>query len=464
MQNKTSKNLTYEDLIYYMNQIPGLMILNKKGNLIFVSDQCCKYMELNKMESLDKHILKVFPESKMLDILDKKDEVITSFYEKDDRVSLSTRLNISKDNKTIGVLEYDVFQDYREMDNFIYGYKNLQEKVKQLENEVALLKKSKYTNKYTIDSIIGESIETQNLRELIFKVSKTNSTVLITGETGTGKELVAHAIHDLSNRNKNNFIIINATTFPPDLIESELFGYEEGSFTGAKKGGQKGKFEMAHNGTVFIDEINQLPINIQPKLLRTLQEHEIERVGGNETVPTNFRLIAASNEDLLEKVNNNDFRRDLYYRLNIIEIKIPPLRDRKEDIKYIVEDHVKKLNDILNKNIERIEPEVIEILKGYNWPGNIRELKNCIEKAMNYSTGSSLTLENIEFFTNNIDIKFDDFNDKENPIEEMKKELERKLIINAIEKNNGNKTKAAKMLKIKRTLLHQKIKRLNIDI
>lgn len=459
---KNKLGMSYEDLLFYMNQVPGLMITDQCGTLIYLSQQCADYMHLDKEASIGKHIEEVFPQSKMMDVINKKESITTDFYEADGRISWSTRLPLNKGGEVLGVMEYDIFQEFDMMGIFAKKYMNLQDEVEYLREEVKKL----CTTKYTVDDIIGNSHAIQTLRNQIRQAAKSHSSVIITGETGTGKELVAHAIHNLSLRCLRSFVRINASAFPDSLIESELFGYEEGAFTGARKGGKKGKFELANEGTLFIDEINQMPLHIQPKLLRALQEHEIERVGGNETISVDIRVIAAANEDLEKKVKEKTFRDDLFYRLNVVEIKTPALREIKEDIPVIAMSQIDKLNYIFGKTVVGITPDAMRKLMDYSWPGNIRELKNSIERAMNYAEGTFIKLEDLAFLdtktTGNCMVQ--GFTGKDNPIEEMKKDVERKMIIEAIEYCSGNKSRAAELLKIPRTLLHQKIKRLGITI
>lgn len=462
MEMKKKLGMDYEDLLFYMDQIPGLMIVDKSGELVYLSQQCADYMDLKKETSIGRHIEEVFPQSKMMDIIYKKEPITTDFYEAQGRISWSTRLPLNKSGNLIGVMEYDLFQEFDMMGVFAKKYMNLQDELEYLKEEVKKLR----TTKYTVDDIVGESKAIQDLRNQVRQAAKSNSTVIITGETGTGKELVAHAIHSLSLRCLRNFVRINASGFPDSLIESELFGYEEGAFTGARKGGKKGKFELADEGTLFIDEINQMPMHLQPKLLRALQEHEIERVGGNETIPVDIRIIVATNENLEKKVKERTFREDLYYRLNVVEIRTPSLREIKEDIPIIIKTQIDKLNHYLGKNMKGIESDAMKALMEYNWPGNIRELKNSIERAMNYAETSHIRLEDLKFLGVKDSDRFSvqNLKDKENPIEEMKKDIEKKMIIEAIEYCSGNKSKAAELLKISRTLLHQKIKRLNIKL
>ena len=227
-------------------------------------------------------------------------------------------------------------------------------------------------------------------KELARKVAQTKSTVLITGETGTGKELFAHAIHQASTRRHQSFIALNCAAIPKDLIESELFGYEEGAFSGARKGGKPGKFEMAHQGTLYLDEIDQLPLLVQSKILRAIQEKEVERIGGTRTTHTDIRLICTSNRNLRELVDKGEFREDLYYRIHVVSLHVPPLRERLDDIPELVNHFIAKINRGLGLNIRGIERDVLESFKRYYWPGNVRELEHVLERAANIALSGYL--------------------------------------------------------------------------
>lgn len=319
-------------------------------------------------------------------------------------------------------------------------------------------------SKYTIDNIIGNSKVMIEMKKKIELAARTKSTVLVEGETGTGKELVAHSIHDLSKRTAQDFIKINCAAIPKDLLEAEFFGYEEGSFTGAKKGGKVGKFELADKGTLFLDEINLLDNTLQPKLLRVLQEKEIERVGGSASIPVDVRIIIASNKSLEKLVEKKLFREDLFYRLNVIKIKIPPLRDRLDDIDLIFKDIVNNLNFDLSMGIIHIDPQIYENLKKYDWPGNIRELHNVIERAMNISYGVELRWEHFEeYFNNKRGFTGEYVNHirvpKGESIEDITEKIEEQYIKDALEKNNMNRTKTAEYLGISRTTLYNKMKK-----
>lgn len=252
-----------------------------------------------------------------------------------------------------------------------------------------LLHESDY--KVDFSDIIGESKAIQDVISFSFKIADSDSTVLIRGESGTGKELFARAIHNQSSRRNGPFVAINCGAIPETLLESELFGYEDGAFTGAKKGGKVGKCQLANGGTLFLDEVGDIPIFLQVKFLRMLQERTVERVGGNKNIPIDIRVIAATNRNLESMIENNEFRSDLYYRLNVIPIFIPPLRERSEDILIISKHFMEKYSALLRKNVYDMTPQAAKILTSYDWPGNIRELENTIECALNVEGQEILT-------------------------------------------------------------------------
>ena len=245
----------------------------------------------------------------------------------------------------------------------------------------------------SFDSIIGDSPQMNKIRQMILKVAKSPTPILITGETGTGKELIAKAIHEKSGRSKYPFVAVNCAGIPDSLFESEMFGYEEGSFTGAKKGGKIGKIEMAQGGTLFLDEIGEMPLFAQPKLLRILQEYELERVGSNKKIHLDIRIIAATNRDLSEMVDEKTFRGDLLYRINVINLQLPSLRARREDILPIAESYLRKLP--VNARLTSISPEAAALLYDFDWPGNIRQLQNAMEYAANLCEAEELSPEDL---------------------------------------------------------------------
>ncbi|HPK54276.1 MAG TPA: sigma 54-interacting transcriptional regulator, partial [Smithellaceae bacterium] len=271
-----------------------------------------------------------------------------------------------------------IFEDVRDVQALASKLNILESKVKLYEKELENLRASKYS----CNNIIGKSAVMTEVRSLAMKAAKVNAPILLTGESGTGKELFAHAIHRASDRYAAPFVRINCAAIPKDLMESELFGYEPGAYTGSGSKSKPGKFELANQGTVFLDEISELPLNMQPKLLRVLEEKEIERLGGNRVIKCDFRLIAATHDNLEQLVRDGKFRQDLYYRINVIPLNIPPLRERKEDILILAKHLVEGLNKDYGVSVSKIAPEVIKIFEEFEWPGNIRELSNVLERMM----------------------------------------------------------------------------------
>ncbi|MEG0157260.1 MAG: sigma 54-interacting transcriptional regulator [Anaerovoracaceae bacterium] len=454
-------NLEYEDISFYLENIPGVVVIDMDGMVRYVNEQCSGYFGLKKESILDRHITEVFPKTKMIEGL-KQDKPELVFYSSYLGIGITIQVPLFKDKKKVGLLEYDATQNSERLYELSRGYSNfLDNELLNVEKEIIKLSEEKYS----IMSIAGGSAKIREMKKDIIAAAKSNSTVLITGETGTGKELVAHAIHNLSGRRNHKMIKINASAFPENLVESELFGYEKGSFTGAAKDGKKGKFELANKGTLFIDEVNQMPMSIQPKLLRVLQEREVDRIGGEEPISVDIRVIAASNEDLGELVKKGLFREDLYYRFHVIEIKIPPLRERKEDIEELVIGKIKTFNITMSMSIEGIEPEAVRLLEQHHWPGNVRELTNVVERAMNFAEGRVLTANDFRMAWS-LPVKTTKLADlpseEEDLIKKVRNDAERELITTVLARFGGNKTKAAEFLKIPRPLLYQKMKRLGI--
>nr|WP_279222200.1 sigma 54-interacting transcriptional regulator [Clostridium septicum] len=298
---------------------------------------------------------------------------------------------------------------------------------------------------------------------MALRAARTKSNVLIIGESGTGKELLAHAIHNASDRRGKPFVKINCAAIPGELLESELFGYEEGAFTGAKKCGKKGKFELANNGTILLDEIGDMPMASQAKLLRVLQDREIEKVGGNIVKKIDVRVISSTNKNLKKAIEDGTFREDLYYRLNVINIKVPPLRMRKDDIDALVNVLRRKIADKLGIYVEGISKEAINILKDYNWPGNIRELENVIESSINMLEsdvyiGKDHLPEKLIRSSKSIYIK----SSEKKFLKDIVAEVEKKVILDCLNSVQWNKNKAAKILGISRVGLYKKIEYYNL--
>lgn len=348
--------------------------------------------------------------------------------------------------------------------NFSILNKNLQvnlkkqnvelKKLKQrLEDENIYLKEEiKHNNNF--ENILSNDENFLNILNRIEQIAESDASALITGETGTGKELIARAIHNLSNRRQSPFICVNCAAIPEALFESELFGHEKGAFTGAVNQ-RKGKFELAHEGTLFLDEIGEIPALLQPKLLRAIQENEIERLGGNKTIKLNIRIISATNRNLEKEIKSENFRSDLFYRLNVFPIVLPPLRERKNDIILLVNFFIEKYNLKYGKKIKTVTKKAVDSLKLYTWPGNVRELENIVERAVIISNSEKLNIENM----------LPEFDLKEDSKIEKMIDIEKEHILKILDKTSwkiGGDSGAANLLGLNRTTLIARMKKLNI--
>jgi two-component system, NtrC family, response regulator AtoC len=332
-------------------------------------------------------------------------------------------------------------------------------KGQRLEQENQQLKQQ-VDQRFGLENLIGESPAMHRILDTIRQVAPTRATVLVLGESGTGKELIARAIHNLSNRNKTRFIAFNCSAFSPQLVESELFGHEKGAFTGASER-RIGRIEQAAGGTLFLDEIGEIDGNVQVKLLRALDPGVFERVGGNQTIKTDIRLIAATNRDLAGLVSEKKFREDLYYRLNVVQIRLPPLKERKEDIPLLANAFLKEISQRDNKTFRPLSPEAMEALLRYDWPGNIRELKGAIDSGVTLAIGPQITLQDLPLTIS--EARFSGSGGIDENAGQMNiHNNEMRLILRALEETRGNRTEAAKKLGISRRTLHRRLKELNL--
>lgn len=309
---------------------------------------------------------------------------------------------------------------------------------------------------------VGQNSRLKETLVLAAKVARTDSTVLILGESGVGKEVLARAVHNSSRRKDMPMIKVNCAAMPEDLIESELFGYEDGAFTGAKKGGKLGKFELAHCGTIFLDEIGDMSLTMQAKLLRVLQEKEFERVGGSKTVKVDIRVIAATNRDLESMIEKGDFRLDLYYRLNIVPLILTPLRERKDDLLALAKTFLDQFSREVGHGLT-LSPNVVRLFQEYDWPGNIRELQNVLEHASVVCGGRTIEIQHLP--ARLIPAHDDDFNSKDKPyaVKEILARVEKELILSALETYNNNRTNAMKALGFSRRVFYDKLLRYHIE-
>lgn len=331
---------------------------------------------------------------------------------------------------------------------------------KSLKSEVNFLRQQ-LQEKFKIDSFVSTSPKMQEVLSVAARAAESKATVLITGESGTGKEVLAKSIHYISTRKDKPFVAVNVPALPETLLESELFGHEKGAFTGADKT-RMGRFELANKGTIFLDEIGDIPMNLQVKLLRVLQEHKIERLGSNDSIDVDVRVIAATHQNLEQKIKDGTFREDLFYRLNVISIHIPPLRERKEDIMPLIEHFIKKYAQENDKPNLEISKEAVDYLMKYNYPGNVRELENIIERAVVLSRQNIITVNDLPSNVKGFKTETDPIFDEEKTLTEQVEALEKKLIYDALTKANGNQSLAGRMLGITERNLRYKMQKYGI--
>ncbi|MGM0445611.1 MAG: sigma-54 interaction domain-containing protein [Bacillota bacterium] len=442
--------LETEKLFFQLNSVldsikPGIMVADLQGLITFVNQEFENITGVKKSAIIGQHLNSIFNDSSILKVLQLNEEI----WNKEvifNNESISKRVVVSanpikKNNKNRGIVIT------------IRGIKDIQKIIDDLYVDI---------KKPSFDNIIGESKILKNAKDRAQKVVYSSSSVLIRGESGTGKELFARAIHEESKRSKENFVSINCAAIPAELLESELFGYEAGSFTGAKKDGKPGKFEIADKGTIFLDEIGDMPLQLQAKILKFIQDRQFYRIGGVKKIDVDVRIISATNRNLEKLIKDKKFREDLYYRLNVIPLYIPPLRKRGKDILLLVEHFINKFNHKLNKDIDGITGRVKDKLLNYDWPGNVRELENVIEYAINMETTNLLRIDNLPNRLFSSEIKDVSNSDLESEINKV----ERDLIIKALNKygrSTKGKLEAAESLGIGKTTLYKKINKYNIE-
>ena len=436
----------------------GVMITDPQGKVIFFSKTYGNFLGIDPNETIGKHCTEVIENTRMHIVAQTGIPEIDQPHPIKGQDMVVQRIPIKLDGKLLAVYGQVMFKDVRDVQTLARKLNFLESKLEFYEKELESLRSSKYT----INNVVGKSEKIVELKNLALKAARTNAPVLLMGESGTGKELFAHAIHHASERRLHPFIRLNCAAIPKDLLEAELFGYEPGAFTGAGSKGKPGKFELAHQGTIFLDEISDLPLEMQPKLLRVLEEKEMERLGGTRITKCDFRLITATNENLEKSVEQGRFRKDLYYRLNVIPIQIPPLRERKEDIPIIAEHLVESLNRELGTLVMKISTEVLNIFKNYDWPGNVREMANILERIIYITEGDTIHVHHLPFFLQSM--RKESTKLQPTLLKHLREDMEKEALLHAIRISNDNKNKAARLLGIHRTALYKKMKKFNIPL
>ncbi len=425
----------------------GALAIDARGFVTHCNTTAEKLLKLNREEIIGRQLEEFWPGAPALEVLEtgaeyiEKEEIYQTKGRRGMHFIVSVRPIAGREQPEGAVVS---FRDISEARRLIYDL-------------------SSTAMDYTFDDIIGESMAIRQVKEQALKVAGGNSTVLITGESGTGKEIFARAIHKASTREDGPFISVNCGAIPETLLESELFGYEGGAFTGARKEGKAGKFELANDGTIFLDEIGEMPLHLQVKLLHVLQNREVERVGGSKKIPVDVRIIAASNRDLEKMMQEGNFRKDLYFRLSVIPLHIPPLKERREDIPALVERCLLKYASMLNKSFKAIEPDAMETLLRYNWPGNVRELENAVEYAVNMAAGD--IINNSSLPPRVKESETESLVQLKAPLRDRVRDFERKILQEYLEQYGNTyegKNDIADKLEISRATLYRKLSELGL--
>lgn len=392
-------------LLDALETFPNFVIVDKKANVVYINDSYAKLLGITKEAAIGHPVTEIIPNTRMKEIVKTgKSEIghLMTLYdhtlEKEVTVACN-RMPIYRDGTLIGAAAVTIMQE-------------VVPTIEQMHNEIMAIKKENEYYRHELNilrsqpesltRIVGHSEELQEIKKSVMDYAASNLPILITGETGVGKELFARAVHELSPRKLNPYVKINCAAIPSELLESELFGYEAGAFSGASKNGKPGKFELANNGTLLLDEIGEMPLTLQSKLLRVLQEQEIERVGGVQPVKINVRLICCTNQNLSQLIHEKKFRSDLYYRINTVELLIPPLRERKDDLSELADYFLQKYNADHHEQVLSIDENVLSLFKKYDWPGNIRELEHVMERLCTINQGRAITAESCGFLVKRI--------------------------------------------------------------
>ncbi len=446
-----------------------MVIVNSKAEIVFINKAYLSFINVSRSNAIGKPVQDVIENTRLHQVCINGVSEIDNLQKIHGREAVVHRLPIIVNNQIVGAIGKVNFQDVNELSELAKKLKSMEEKLEFYKKNTSSLTSPAYTFK----DIIGNSEHFVQVKHMAIKAAQSDMSVLILGETGVGKDLFAQAIHNASPYHRGPFISINCAAIPQDLLESELFGYGAGAFTGARKQGKPGKFELADGGTIFLDEIGDMPLRMQAKLLRVLENQYVERIGDNELRAVNVRVVSSTNQDVKNKVKLKEFRADLLYRLDGVSIYVPPLRERKDDIPLLVNRTMQQLN-----SSQKISSEAMDLLIQSEWPGNVRELINIVERMSFLAEDPIITPHHIEKFAP--DLLHDETKDYSTqhfkPIETILKEereetlsdsinsAEKITIMKALKETGNNKAQAARLLKIHRTTLYAKIRKYNINL
>jgi transcriptional regulator with PAS, ATPase and Fis domain len=440
------------------NPYESQILVDAQGIVRYMSPAYKAFYRLSQVDAIGRPLLELIPHSKVPRVLETGNAEIGRLFRMGDKERIIARIPLRDGNGNIvGAVGKLMFWDPEKVKELVRQVEVLQSRLNYYEKEL----KEVYRRRYSLEGVVGESALIQEAKQVAIQAAASDLPVLIIGETGTGKEVFAHAVHQLSSRRERPLVHVNCAAIPNELFESELFGYEAGAFTGASPKGKPGKFELAVKSTIFLDEVGELPLSVQAKLLRVIQDRELERVGGTRTLNLDFRVIAATNRDLKAMLSWGKFRQDLYYRLNIFLLKTPPLRQMRSDIPRLAFHFLSFTRDRFRPH--SIDPRAMQWLMAYDWPGNVRELRNALELASSLAGDGPILEEHLPMEIRNSEGMTAVFDGVPCSLKEEIASAERRALRRALSLSGGNRTEAARLLGIHRTGLYQKMKRHGLD-
>ncbi|MEW5913473.1 MAG: sigma 54-interacting transcriptional regulator [Thermodesulfobacteriota bacterium] len=438
------------------NAYQGVIVIDEKGMVRYFNRAMEEISGLKREDIIGRHVTAYSSVTRLHMVLETGKAELGIKCQLWDNVILN-RIPIRREGRIIGVVGLFLFKE-KELFDLVNKLKRYQMKLKKYEQQIQNI----FAADYELDDIIGQSATLQECKALVERVANSESTVLITGESGTGKEMFAHAIHNLSDRRQKPFVKVNCASIPSELIEAELFGYEPGAFTGAGRKTKIGKFQLADGGTLFLDEVGDMPHEMQAKVLRVLQSKEVERLGGNRSYKMDFRVIAATNKDLLQAIEERKFRIDLYYRLNVMPLHISALRERPEDILPLVNFFLRRECGRLSKPLKEMAPRTVQLLESHPWPGNVRELLNAVTYTVSNANGRVILPHQLPPQITELAPPLRREVSALASLSQLSRRSEREAIISALAQAKGNRSRAARLLKIHRSTLYKKMDSLGI--
>lgn len=436
-----------------------VIVVDAASKIKFINRPYAQFLGVKPEDLYDCYVVDVIENTRMHLVIASGQEELSKLQEIQGQHIIANRYPIRLAGKVIGAIGFVLYHDTHE-------WRQINTQIKALVSELDFyrraLDKEQSGARYHLSDLIGRSLLIKAVNNKIQKVAGGDASVLIRGESGTGKELYAHALHLLSERSKAPFIKINCAAIPENLLESELFGYAEGAFTGAKRGGKQGKFQLADQGTLFLDEIGDMPLAMQAKLLRVLQDREIEAVGSNRLVKIDVRLVTATHQPLEQLIAQGKFREDLYYRINVVAVELPALRDRREDIPALAEHFLTKLANRTGRRAPKLTASALTRMLEYAWPGNVRELENAIESAFYLSQGNKISLQSLpNALTSGIESA--ELHTEHGTLKQRLALAEKEILLEALAACDGNRQQAAAMLGIGKTTIYDKLSRYQLN-